>query len=173
MIVANLLLLLLAFVSLPPTRVSIAVQNHLAIARESETVELAWRAVLGHLPTASPARIRVVDGAGREITSQVIDSDSNGTPELLIFQSSFRANEIRKFFLEDAPPALKPVSRVHVRHDEPRDDVAWESDRIAFRIYGQGLMKTPDAISTSGVDVWVKRVRTPVLEKWYDKAHGS
>ena len=67
----------------------------------------------------------------------------------------------------------KPASRVHVRHDEPRDDVAWESDRIAFRIYGEGLKKTPDAISTSGIDVWVKSVRTPILEKWYDKAHGS
>ena len=71
------------------------------------------------------------------------------------------------------PPAAKPVSRVHVLHNEARDDVAWESDRIAFRVYGEGLKKTPDAISTSGIDVWVKRVRTPVLEKWYDKAHGS
>ena len=145
----------------------------MAIARENETVEIAWRVVLEHLPDASPGRIRVVDGAGGEVTSQVIDSDANGIPELLIFQSSFRPHESKRFFLEDGPPALKPVSRVHVRHDVPRDDVAWESDRIAFRIYGEGLKKTPDAISTSGIDVWVKRVRTPVLEKWYDKAHGS
>jgi pectinesterase len=154
-------------------RVPVTVENGLTIARQDETIELPWPAVLEHLKTASPARIRVVDGAGNEVPSQIIDEDANGIPELLIFQASFRRKEKKQFYLEDSVPAAKPVSRVHVMHDEPRDDVAWESDRIAFRIYGEGLKKTPDAVSTSGIDVWVKKVRTPVLEKWYGKEHGS
>jgi len=154
-------------------RVPVIAENRLAIARENETIELPWRVVLEHLSAASPPRVRVVDDAGREVTSQIIDSDANGTPELLIFQSSFWPNEKKQFFLEDVAPAAKPVSRVHVRHDEPRDDVAWESDRIAFRIYGEGLKKTSSAMSSSGIDVWVKSVRDLVVEKWYGKGHDS
>jgi len=153
--------------------VPVTVENLLAIAREDETIELPWRVVLERLPAATPSRVRVVDDAGSEVISQIIDADANGVPELLIFQSSFWPNEKKRFFLEDAAPAAKPVSRVHVMHDEPRDDVAWESDRIAFRIYGEGLKKTADAMSSSGIDVWVKSVRTPILEKWYGKSHAG
>ena len=152
--------------------VAITVENTLAIERADETIELPWRVVLEHLPTATPSRVRVMNGAGSAVTSQIIDSDANGIPELLIFQASFSPNEKKQFVLEDAP-APKAVSRVHVMHDEPRDDVAWESDRIAFRIYGEGLKKTADAMSSSGIDVWEKSVRTPVLEKWYGKSHAG
>jgi pectinesterase len=151
--------------------VAVIVENGLAIARENETIELQWPVVVQHLPSASPLRVRVIDDERREVTSQIIDSDANGIPELLIFQASFGPNQKKQFFLEDVAPAVKPVSRVHVMHDAPRDDVAWESDRIAFRIYGEGLKKTPDAMSSSGIDVWVKSVRTPVVEKWYAKSH--
>jgi len=152
--------------------VPIIVENVLAIARPDETIELPWRGVMEHLPTVAPSRVRVFDDAGNAVASQVIDSDANGVPELLIFQASFSPNEKKQFVLEDAP-APKAVSRVHVMHDEPRDDVAWESDRIAFRVYGEGLKKTPDAMSSSGIDVWEKSVRTPILEKWYGKSHAG
>jgi len=62
---------------------------------------------------------------------------------------------------------------VFILHDEPRDDIAWESDRIAFRIYGEGLKKTSSAMSSSGIDVWVKSVHALVVKKWYDKGHDA
>ncbi|MBA3673142.1 MAG: DUF4861 family protein [Gemmatimonadaceae bacterium] len=55
-----------------------------------------------------------------------------------------------------------------MRHDAPRDDVAWESDRTVYRTYGEGLKKL-EALSSSGIDVWSKRTRDLVLEKWYAK----
>ena len=154
-------------------RVQVVAENLLPIAREVETIELSWKDVVARLPGASPARVRVTDAAGGEITSQLVDIDSNGVPELLLFQTGFWPSEKKEFFVEDAAPVTKPVSRVHILHDEPRDDVAWESDRIAFRIYGEGLKKTSSAMSSSGIDVWVKSVRTPILEKWYGKGHDS
>ena len=54
------------------------------------------------------------------------------------------------------------------------DDFAWENDRIAHRIYGPGL-DSPAAGGTrmisSGVDVWCKRVRYPIVDRWYVKGH--
>ena len=155
------------------SRVAITIENGLGVGRENETVEIPWSRVVERLPSALPTRVRVVDSAGREVTSQVIYANGDGAPELLIFQASFGANERKRFFLEEVAPMVAVVSRVHVRHDVPRDDVAWESDRIAFRIYGEGLKKTPDAMSSSGIDVWVKSVRTPLLEKWAAKSQSG
>jgi rhamnogalacturonyl hydrolase YesR len=42
-------------------------------------------------------------------------------------------------------------------------DVAWENDRIAFRVYGPTVR---DKVR-SGVDVWAKSVEYPILDNWY------
>ncbi len=57
-----------------------------------------------------------------------------------------------------------------VRFVPPREDVAWENDRIAFRVYGPALA----AEVSNGVDVWSKRVRYPIIATWYagDTATG-
>jgi len=45
-----------------------------------------------------------------------------------------------------------------------KDDLAWENDRMAYRIYGPALV---DSGEDSGVDAWIKRVDYPILNKWY------
>lgn len=49
-----------------------------------------------------------------------------------------------------------------------KDDFAWENDRIAFRVYGPALEATGEI--SSGLDVWCKRTRKPIVEKWYYRA---
>lgn len=62
------------------------------------------------------------------------------------------------------------TSITDARFVEPRQDLAWENDRIAFRVYGPALA----AEVSNGVDVWSKRVTYPVIAKWYagDTATG-
>jgi hypothetical protein len=50
------------------------------------------------------------------------------------------------------------------------DDFAWESDRIAFRAYGQALIKAEGTIS-SGADVWIKRDRGLIVDTMYRTKH--
>ncbi|MEY3898067.1 MAG: Unsaturated rhamnogalacturonyl hydrolase YteR [Verrucomicrobiota bacterium] len=58
---------------------------------------------------------------------------------------------------------LKP--RAYVRLvPERKDDLAWENDKVAFRVYGPALRDGPE---DSGIDAWCKRVARPVLDKWY------
>lgn len=48
------------------------------------------------------------------------------------------------------------------------DDILWENDRTAHRIYGPAVAKPAPAgegLVTSGIDVWVKKVRTPFMDK--------
>ena len=49
---------------------------------------------------------------------------------------------------------------------ERSDDFAWENDLIAFRVYGPALEKGAE---NSGIDCWLKRVKYPIINKWYKK----
>ncbi len=47
---------------------------------------------------------------------------------------------------------------------ERKDDLAWENDKVAFRVYGPALRAGAE---DSGIDAWTKRVPYPVLNSWY------
>lgn len=47
---------------------------------------------------------------------------------------------------------------------ERNDDFAWENDLVAFRMYGPTSRKGAE---NAGLDCWLKRVKTPVINKWY------
>ena len=75
-----------------------------------------------------------------------------------------------------APPSTQPAKAYARFVPEAFDDVAWENDRIAFRVYGPALEK--EQKTGSGIDVWVKSTRKLVLDRWYkenqyDKDHGE
>jgi unsaturated rhamnogalacturonyl hydrolase len=66
-----------------------------------------------------------------------------------------------KLIAEDKTP------RAHARLvPERKDDLAWENDKVAFRVYGPALR---EGTENSGLDVWCKRVAYPVVDKWYDQ----
>ena len=155
------------------TSLRVTAENPIATARADETVGVPWAEVTRVLKGAAADRIRVRDADGRELVSQVVDNDGNGTADELIFQADFMPGATRSFTIEPGQPTMKAESRAFVRHDDPRDDMAWESDRIAFRIYGEGLKKTPSAMSSNGIDVWPKRVKALIVEKWYTKGHDA
>lgn len=53
---------------------------------------------------------------------------------------------------------------------ERKNDVAWENDRVAFRVYSQVASKKP----LSGVDFWPKTVDYSIIDEWYLKnANGG
>ena len=58
-----------------------------------------------------------------------------------------------------------------VRHvEERKDDLAWENDWSAYRIYSQ---KAPLNKISSGIDYWAKKVDYPILDKWYAANAGG
>ncbi len=66
---------------------------------------------------------------------------------------------------QSTAPATQPA-RAFARYvPEAFDDVAWENDRIAFRVYGPALEREQQ--TGSGIDVWVKSTRKLVIDRWY------
>ncbi|NJM14677.1 MAG: DUF4861 family protein [Bacteroidales bacterium] len=72
-------------------------------------------------------------------------------------------SSIGKFMIDQQNP-VNP--RTYVRYVPMRKkDIAWENDRIAFRVFGP----LPDVREKagSGIDVWAKSVNYPIIDKWY------
>ena len=90
----------------------------------------------------------------------------------LLFQVDLAPGETRTFYILDAsalaavpPPIVKTAARyVPERHD----DFSWESDRIAHRVFGPALETwQAEPLTSSGVDVWIKRTRNLVADQMY------
>jgi hypothetical protein len=124
----------------------------------------------------------VRDAKGKALASQITnyEHDHRGVKyDDLVFSYAFKAGEKRATFtLENLPAATPPEPAcVYARFVPERlDDIAWENDRIAHRMYGAAL-NTPAAgmerLRGSGIDVWGKRVTYPVIDRWYAKGHDQ
>lgn len=168
-------LLIAAPINAQSAKLSVKAVNALAIERRDETIMLTWADVTKALPGVAKDKIRVRDvSTGAEYPSQAVDENGDGSIDDFVFQANFWPNETKNFVVEAiAASAVASKPRTYVYHDTPRDDIAWENDRIAFRIYGQGIWHTPDSLVSSGIDVWPKRVRDLVVDKWYKKGHDE
>jgi len=137
-----------------PVRVTVG--NLAKLRREAETVSLS----LDRLPP-SPV---VMD----TLTSRIVDSQTIG--DELLFQVYMESKDSRDFLVlpgESLAAVPEPIVKTFARFVPERlDDFAWESDRIAYRMYGPALI-TGEGTVSSGVDVWVKRTRDLVINKWY------
>jgi pectinesterase len=172
-VAAQIIAAVLTATSLVAQDVTVLAENPLSTERRDEVISVSWPQLTRALKNISATRVRVTDGQGRELLSQVIDSEPDGKPDELLFVADFWPLEKKAFVVSAEAPTRKAEPRVFIRHDEPRDDIAWESDRIAFRIYGEGLKKTSSAMSSNGIDVWPKSVHRLVVEKWYKKGHDA
>jgi hypothetical protein len=73
----------------------------------------------------------------------------------------------------DPHPTGQSPAQAYVRYIPERDDdIAWENDRTAFRIYGPELETAAPPFS-SGIDVWAKKTRPPVINDWYAAGEHS
>lgn len=136
--------------------VIVSVRNPASFLRSCETVEI----------NAPVDGLVVMDA----LTSRILDSQAVG--KRLLFQVDLAPGETRNYLLLSSKRFAgvpKPIVKTHARFVPERlDDFAWESDRIAHRTYGPAIIKDPkEKLVSSGVDVWLKRVRYPVIDKWY------
>jgi hypothetical protein len=142
---------------------TVTVRNELPFARHSETVELT-AAQLAPLGT-DLTKIHVFERASnREVLAQAVDG-------ALIFQADVAARGQRAFDVKAGEKrTYRPADfRVYGRFNRERfDDFAWENDRVAHRMYGAALETwEKEPLTSSTVDVWLKRTRRLVLNDWY------
>ncbi len=102
----------------------------------------------------------------------------------VIFRTYMLAGQSRQFLLINngaLPEAHAPLICFSRHFPERMDDFGWENDRIAARVYGPAVMQPApkgEGLVSSGIDVWNKKVRHPIMEKFikqgkYHQDHGE
>ncbi len=113
------------------------------------------------------------------VSSRILDSQSYAEetnypmPNKLLFQVDLAPHETRTYYVLDAsvlPATPPPIIKTFACYaPERHDDIAWESDRIAHRMYGPALETwKAEPLTSSGIDVWIKRTRDLVVKRMYD-----
>ena len=151
--------------------ISVAVANPLAVSRPRETVSVALAEIVKLAPGFDIKKAVIVDAAGRPVLSQLVDVDGDDSSDEIVFQTDLGAKETKTFKLmagqrgSASREDYKAFGRfVRERHD----DFAWENDLVAHRVYGPDLETCKkEPLTSSGVDVWVKRVAKLVVNDWY------
>jgi pectinesterase len=144
--------------------VIVTAKNPARFDRHHETIALPLSKVTELIGTGDAALLRVRKEGG--VTSLPIQIAGSA----VLFQCDLRARGTAKFVLSYASVREVPQpSLVSGLFAIPREDYAWENDRIAFRMYGPAMA----ADVSNGTDVWTKRVRYPIVAKWYKEAEGS
>jgi len=163
--------------AIPKTFFMVKVTNPADFRRDAETVEInLGKAEENESPTSAisqrSGRLVVMEGLSSRILDSQIYADSDTGPHKLLFQVDLAPRETRTFCVLDAsvlPGTPVPIVKTYARRvPERHDDFAWESDRIAHRIFGQALETwQAEPLTSSGVDVWVKRTRNLVVNQMY------
>lgn len=156
----------------PTIRRTAVVVNPIAVERPSETITLSAGTLIEELQVKDVRTVRVRDGkSGEDLLTQAVDLNDDGTFDEVIFQADLAAGETRRFTLSVGERRIpkREEYRAYGRFNrERRDDFAWENDRVAHRMYGAALETwAQEPLTSSGLDVWVKRTRRLVINDWY------
>ncbi|GFE79944.1 DUF4861 domain-containing protein [Steroidobacter agaridevorans] len=164
-------------------KATIVLHNDAKLARPAETIVIPFTEVKKALPDLVFDQVIVRDGKGAIVPSQVtaMKHVHRGPAEYddLIFQRDFRAGEQRVTVTIESTSKPQPPfpSKVWAGHVPERwDDFAWENDEIAHRAYGPALAQPvagKDRMTSSGIDLWAKKVPYPVMDRWYRKGHDG
>jgi hypothetical protein len=164
--------------------VAITVTHDLDAARPASVIAVPFKDIDAVSPGLRMYHLVVRDPRGRSLALQVTNyqHDHHGAQyDDLVFSYDFAKGEKRAVFsLESVATATPPVTPcVYARLVPERfDDMAWENDRIAHRMYGMALdgpaaAAVGEKLRGSGIDVWGKRVTYPIIDRWYAKGHDQ
>ena len=155
----NIILLLNIFLltSCSAKSTKITVENPLDFDRNGEIVEVS---IAGLDVDFTHKTYVLKDGKGAEVGYQLLSDN-----QTLIFQANVPAKASAIYTLQEGTPA--PVAaRAFVRFVPERDDdIAWENDIAAYRMYGPALMKIQSP--SNGVDIWMKYRDEPIMDNIY------
>lgn len=139
--------------SMQAAEARIVVTNDEKVQRQ-EVVEVDIYALYKVLGINTGESFVVKNALGQEVLYQVTYDGK------LLLDASVRPCGSASFTVTPGQPSAMKTYVIGKQYPERVDDIAWENDRTAYRIYGPALQKSGE--KAFGVDVWVKN--TPDLE---------
>jgi len=139
---------------------SFVVVNTTGIDRKGEIVEISLSALKVSFDVKSYV---LKNSQHKEVAYQLI-YNGNKKPQSLIFQADVKAKSSSGYSLTVGKPAsVKPKTFARFV-PERKDDIAWENDMAAYRMYGPALANENPS---NGVDYWAKCTEILVVDQRY------
>ena len=151
--------LMLAPVSAVAGNVTVTVSNNSDVQRQ-ELVEIPVGDVYARLGIKEGGAFIVKNALGQQVVYQITYDGK------LLIDASVRPNGTADFTIMPGTPKPMKTYVCGRQYPERVDDIAWENDRTAYRVYGPALQRTGE--KAYGVDVWVKNTPDLEVEKRYD-----
>lgn len=103
---------------------------------------------------------------GQQIGSQITHDG------FLLIDASVRPHGAATYYVSIGKPYQQKVWTTGALYKIRKDDIAWENDRCAYRVYGPSLQKTGER--SFGTDIWVKNTPdTVVYERYVKDRNGN
>ena len=142
---------------------TVVVSNPTSASR-TELIELSMSNVKTKLAGATPKKGEayiVKNKKGQQIGSQITHDGK------LLIDASVRPNATATYTISIGKPYAQKVWTTGALYKIRKDDIAWENDRCAYRVYGPALQKTGER--SFGTDIWVKNTPDTVVYDRYIK----
>lgn len=159
------LLLGLATQSLQAANIRLIITNPLDLQRQ-ELAEIPVDSVYARLGVAEGTPFVVRNGAGQQVTYQITHD------RLLLIDAAVRAKGHTSFTIAPGTPEpMRPWVGGKL-YPLRKDDIGWENDRGAYRVYGPALQRTGE--TSYGIDVWTKNSKELTMsERYYQDYEGN
>ena len=135
----------------------------------TELISLSMNEVKAKLGNAAPKKGKayiVKNKSGQQIGSQITHDG------YLLIDASVRPHGSATYYVTIGKPYQQKVWATGALYKIRKDDIAWENDRCAYRVYGPALQKTGER--SFGTDVWVKNTPdTVVYERYIKDMNGN
>ncbi len=142
---------------------TIVVSNPTSTPR-TELISLCMSEMKAKLGNATPKKGEayiVKNKRGQQIGSQITHDDN------LLIDASVRPHGSATYYVSIGKPYQQKVYATGALYKIRKDDIAWENDRCAYRVYGPALQKTGER--SFGTDIWVKNTPDTVVYERYIK----
>lgn len=138
------------------------VVNNPTDAQRQELVEVNISDVKAKLAGIAPKKGEayiVKNKRGQQIGSQITH---NGK---LLIDASIRPHGSATYYISIGKPYPQKVWTTGALYKMRKDDIAWENDRCAYRVYGPALQRTGER--SFGTDIWAKNTPDTVVYERY------
>mgnify|MGYP002672288636 CR=1 FL=1 len=140
---------------------TVVVSNATA-AQRMELVEVSMADVKAKLSNATPGKGQayvVKNTRGQQIGSQITHDGK------LLIDASIRPHGSATYYISIGKPYPQKVWTTGALYKMRKDDIAWENDRCAYRVYGPALQRTGER--SFGTDIWAKNTPDTVVYERY------
>ena len=138
------------------------VVNNPTDAQRQELVEVNISDVKAKLVGIAPKKGEayiVKNKRGQQIGSQITHDGK------LLIDASIRPHGSATYYISIGKPYPQKVWTTGALYKMRKDDIAWENDRCAYRVYGPALQRTGE--HSFGTDIWAKNTPDTVVYERY------